>query len=209
MYMNGDSHLNKTRPISFIWFKNCKNLVVLVTIICIIIVRLKKEEKSRQELDKAKRKLEAETNDMQEQIADLQAQIAELKAQLAKKEEELQNALARYSDAFHLVFAIHTNMPKQTEQTDLTEGSPNPESVVQSYFQIFPKDKRAVITAILMHFSDSQTRRRDRSKEQCSEEDQRARGTHLWPAGGPGLWAGRQEQGREDQERPGRRTRGP
>lgn len=60
------------------------------------LVRLKKEEKSRQELDKAKRKLEAESNDLQEQLADLQAQIADLKAQLAKKEEELQNALARW-----------------------------------------------------------------------------------------------------------------
>uniref|UniRef100_A0A8C6TJ88 Myosin, heavy chain 11a, smooth muscle n=1 Tax=Neogobius melanostomus TaxID=47308 RepID=A0A8C6TJ88_9GOBI len=61
-------------------------------------IRLKKEEKGRQELDKAKRKLEAESNDMQEQIAELQAQIADLKAQLAKKEEELQNALARLED---------------------------------------------------------------------------------------------------------------
>lgn len=60
-------------------------------------VRLKKEEKGRQELDKVKRKLEGEVNDLHEQIAELQAQIAELKAQLAKKEEELQAALARYS----------------------------------------------------------------------------------------------------------------
>lgn len=67
------------------------------------VVRLKKEEKSRQELDKAKRKLEAESNDLQEQLADLQAQIAELKAQLAKKEEELQNALARWWSAMSLV----------------------------------------------------------------------------------------------------------
>lgn len=59
------------------------------------VVRLKKEEKSRQELEKTKRKLEAEGNDLQEQIADLQAQIADLKAQLAKKEDELQHALAR------------------------------------------------------------------------------------------------------------------
>lgn len=64
------------------------------------VVRLKKEEKGRQELDKAKRKLEAEGNDLQEQIADLQSQIADLKAQLARKEEELQNALARYSKYF-------------------------------------------------------------------------------------------------------------
>lgn len=60
-------------------------------------MRLKKEEKSRQELDKVKRKLEGEANDLHEQIAELQAQIADLKAQLAKKEEELQAALARYS----------------------------------------------------------------------------------------------------------------
>lgn len=61
-------------------------------------MRLKKEEKTRQELEKAKRKLEGESNDLQEQIAELQAQIADLKAQLAKKEEELQAALARYTD---------------------------------------------------------------------------------------------------------------
>lgn len=61
-------------------------------------MRLKKEEKTRQELEKAKRKLEGESNDLQEQLADLQAQIADLKAQLAKKEEELQAALARYTD---------------------------------------------------------------------------------------------------------------
>lgn len=60
-------------------------------------MRLKKEEKSRQELDKVKRKLEGEANDLHEQIAELQAQIADLKAQLAKKEEELQAALSRYS----------------------------------------------------------------------------------------------------------------
>lgn len=74
--------------------------VFLKSITIIYAVRLKKEEKGRQELDKAKRKLEAESNDMQEQIADLQSQIAELKAQLARKEEELQNALARYSKYF-------------------------------------------------------------------------------------------------------------
>lgn len=67
-------------------------------------MRLKKEEKSRQELDKVKRKLEGEANDLHEQIAELQAQIADLKAQLAKKEEELQAALARYSLlALHMV----------------------------------------------------------------------------------------------------------
>lgn len=60
-----------------------------------VVVRLKKEEKSRQELEKLKRKLEGEASDFHEQIADLQAQIAELKMQLAKKEEELQAALGR------------------------------------------------------------------------------------------------------------------
>lgn len=59
-------------------------------------VRLKKEEKGRQELEKMKRKLEGDSSDLHEQIADLQAQIAELKMQLAKKEEELQAALARW-----------------------------------------------------------------------------------------------------------------
>lgn len=60
-------------------------------------VRLKKEEKGRQELEKMKRKLEGDSSDLHEQIADLQAQIAELKMQLAKKEEELQAALARWA----------------------------------------------------------------------------------------------------------------
>lgn len=62
---------------------------------CSVAVRLKKEEKSRQELEKLKRKMDGEASDLHEQIADLQAQIAELKMQLAKKEEELQAALAR------------------------------------------------------------------------------------------------------------------
>ena len=62
-------------------------------------VRLKKEEKSRQELEKLKRKLDGEASDLHEQIAELQAQIAELKMQLAKKEEELQAALGRYEAA--------------------------------------------------------------------------------------------------------------
>lgn len=52
--------------------------------------RLKKEEKSRQELEKAKRKLDGETSDYQDQIAELQTQIEELKGQLGKKEEEQQ-----------------------------------------------------------------------------------------------------------------------
>lgn len=52
--------------------------------------RLKKEEKTRQELEKSKRKLEGETSDFQDQIAELQGQIEELKGHLGKKEEEQQ-----------------------------------------------------------------------------------------------------------------------
>lgn len=73
-------------------------------------MRLKKEEKSRQELEKTKRKLEGESSDLHEQIAELQAQIAELKAQLAKKEEELQAALARY-----LLLNLHTGWKPRME----------------------------------------------------------------------------------------------
>lgn len=51
---------------------------------------MKKEEKTRQELEKAKRKLDGETSDFQDQIAELHAQTEELKVQLAKKEEEQQ-----------------------------------------------------------------------------------------------------------------------
>lgn len=57
--------------------------------------RLRKEEKTRQELEKNRRKLEGDSTELHDQIAELQAQIAELRAQLAKKEEELQAALAR------------------------------------------------------------------------------------------------------------------
>lgn len=58
--------------------------------------RLRKEEKSRQELDKNRRKLEGDSTDLNDQIADLQAQLAELRAQFAKKEEELLAALSRF-----------------------------------------------------------------------------------------------------------------
>jgi len=51
-------------------------------------VRMKKEEKGRQDMEKAKRKVEVELADLQEQNADLQAQLDELRAQLAAKEEE-------------------------------------------------------------------------------------------------------------------------
>jgi hypothetical protein len=69
-------------------------------------VRLKKEEKSRQELEKLKRKLEGDASDFHEQIADLQAQIAELKMQLAKKEEELQAALARCARCTYVCLCV-------------------------------------------------------------------------------------------------------
>lgn len=58
--------------------------------------RLKKEEKTRQELEKNRRKLEGDSSDLTDQIAELQAQINELRAQLAKKEEELLAALSRW-----------------------------------------------------------------------------------------------------------------
>lgn len=57
--------------------------------------RLKKEEKTRQELEKNRRKLEGDSTELTDQIAELQAQINELRAQLAKKEEELHAALSR------------------------------------------------------------------------------------------------------------------
>lgn len=83
--------------------EKAKNLTKLKTkhesMISELEVRLKKEEKCRQELEKMKRKLDGEASDLHEQIADLQAQIAELKMQLAKKEEELQAALARWAAA--------------------------------------------------------------------------------------------------------------
>ncbi|KAF3846863.1 hypothetical protein F7725_003941 [Dissostichus mawsoni] len=60
--------------------------------------RLRREEKSRQELEKNRRKLDGDFNEVHDQISELQAQIAELRAQLAKKEEELQAALARIEE---------------------------------------------------------------------------------------------------------------
>lgn len=48
-----------------------------------------------------------------------------------------------------------------------------------------------------------QAGRRNRSEEQCPEEDPGAGGPHLGPAGGPGLGTGREEQGREAEARPG------
>ncbi|TRY55594.1 hypothetical protein DNTS_021481 [Danionella cerebrum] len=66
--------------------------------VCLPINRLRKEEKTRQELEKNRRKLEGDSTELHDQIAELQAQIAELRAQLAKKEEELQAALARIEE---------------------------------------------------------------------------------------------------------------
>lgn len=62
---------------------------------CSFPERLKKEEKTRQELEKNRRKLEGDSSELTDQIAELQAQIEELRAQLAKKEEELHVALSR------------------------------------------------------------------------------------------------------------------
>lgn len=71
-------------------------MIILLMFICgLCLERLKKEEKTRQELEKAKRKLDAENTDLQDQIAEVHAQIEELKIHLAKKEEELQTALTR------------------------------------------------------------------------------------------------------------------
>lgn len=57
--------------------------------------RLKKEEKTRQELEKSKRKLDGETSDLTDQISELQTQIEEMKGQMAKKEDEQQVMQAR------------------------------------------------------------------------------------------------------------------
>lgn len=69
------------------------------------VERLKKEEKTRQELEKNRRKLESDSTELNDHITDLQAQIAELRAQLAKKEEELQAALARCGDSWLASFS--------------------------------------------------------------------------------------------------------
>lgn len=63
--------------------------------VCLCVVRMKKEEKGRQDMEKAKRKVEAELAELHEQYADLQAQLEELRAQLAAKEEELQTTQAK------------------------------------------------------------------------------------------------------------------
>lgn len=57
---------------------------------------MKKEEKSRQDVEKAKRKLETEYNDVQEQLKDLQTQIAEFKTQQGRSEGEIQELRAWY-----------------------------------------------------------------------------------------------------------------
>uniref|UniRef100_A0A8D0A546 Myosin-10 n=1 Tax=Sander lucioperca TaxID=283035 RepID=A0A8D0A546_SANLU len=63
-----------------------------------IMMRLKKEEKTRQELEKAKRKLDGEMSDFQDQISELQAQTEELKVQLGKKDDEQQMMQSRGED---------------------------------------------------------------------------------------------------------------
>jgi len=57
---------------------------------------MKKEEKSRQDVEKAKRKLETEYNEAQEQLKDLQTQIAEFKTQEARSEGEIRELQAWY-----------------------------------------------------------------------------------------------------------------
>lgn len=79
------------------WFcsKCCQHEPLSFSLAALFSERLKKEEKSRQELEKNRRKLEGDSSDLTDQIAELQAQINELRAQLAKKEEELLAALSR------------------------------------------------------------------------------------------------------------------
>lgn len=72
--------------------------------------RLKREEKSRQELEKNRRKLEGDSTELTDQIAELQAQINELRAQLAKKEEELLAALSRLEDHWENKSLFHQGM---------------------------------------------------------------------------------------------------
>lgn len=57
--------------------------------------RLRKEEKSRQELEKLKRRLDGESSELQEQMVEQQQRMEELRVQLGRKEEELQASLAR------------------------------------------------------------------------------------------------------------------
>uniref|UniRef100_A0A671UJA6 Myosin heavy chain 10 n=1 Tax=Sparus aurata TaxID=8175 RepID=A0A671UJA6_SPAAU len=79
--------------ISFLKVKN-KQEMMLVD----LEERLKKEEKTRQELEKSKRKLDGETSDLTDQISELQTQIEEMKGQMAKKEDEQQVMQARGED---------------------------------------------------------------------------------------------------------------
>lgn len=80
--------------------------------------RLKKEEKSRQELEKSKRKLDGEMSDFQEQMGELQAQLEELKGQLAKKDEEQQQMQSRWagtrlSRSFWALFKLNKVRPER------------------------------------------------------------------------------------------------
>lgn len=91
--LEGKEQTNKHRP------KNKLKEKLVTKLQCCLfsyLERLKKEEKTRQELEKAKRKLDGETSDFQDQIAELQSQIEEVKVQLSKKEEEQQMMQARW-----------------------------------------------------------------------------------------------------------------
>lgn len=89
-----ENHI-RTLIICMNFFIEVCSLNIYIFFLTLCPVRLKKEEKGRQDMEKAKRKVEAELADLQELYADLQAQLAELRAQLAAKEEELQATLAR------------------------------------------------------------------------------------------------------------------
>lgn len=65
-------------------------------ILCVCAVRLNKEEKSHQDLEKTKRKLETEYKNLQEQMTDLHAQVSEIKAQNTLREMEIQDLQTWY-----------------------------------------------------------------------------------------------------------------
>lgn len=71
---------------------------------------MKKEEKSRQDVEKAKRKLETEYNDVQEQLKDLQTHIAELKTQQGRSEGEIQELRAWYVVTMLLKTLLHCSL---------------------------------------------------------------------------------------------------
>lgn len=86
--------------------------------------RLKKEEKTRQELEKSKRKLDGETSDLQDQISEQQANLEEMKLQLNKKEEEQQVMQARYETHLHLHLRLHLHLcHKHVHSRELSDYS--------------------------------------------------------------------------------------